>query len=56
MELNEISLRIIGKSDGEALTPANFDIGQIRVLFDEVENLLYPDKNYVRADLLSLMK
>lgn len=44
MELNEISLRIIGKSDGEALTPANFDIGQIRVLFDEVENLLYPDK------------
>lgn len=44
MDKNEISLRIIGKNGDEPLTPANFDIGQIRFLLDEVENLLYPDK------------
>lgn len=44
MDKNEISLRIIGKNGDESLSPANFDIGQIRFLLDEVENLLYPDK------------
>lgn len=44
MDRNEISLRIIGKIGGEPLSPANFDIGQIRFLLDEVENLLFPDK------------
>lgn len=44
MDKNEISLRIIGKNGDEPLSPANFDIGQIRFLLDEVENLLYPDK------------
>ena len=44
MDRNEISLRIIGKNGDEPLSPANFDIGQIRFLLDEVENLLYPDK------------
>ena len=44
MDKNEISLRIIGKNGDEPLSPTNFDIGQIRFLLDEVENLLYPDK------------
>lgn len=44
MDKNEISLRIIGKNGDESLSPANFDIGQIRFLLDEVENLLYPDR------------
>lgn len=44
MDRNEISLRIIGKNGDESLSPANFDIGQIRFLLDEVENLLYPDR------------
>ena len=44
MDKNEISLRIIGKNGDAPLSPANFDIGQIRFLLDEVENLLYPDR------------
>ena len=44
MDRNEISLRIIGKNGDVPLSPANFDIGQIRFLLDEVENLLYPDR------------
>lgn len=44
MDKNEISLRIIGKNRDEPLSPTNFDIGQIRYLLDEVENLLYPDR------------
>ncbi len=44
MDRNEISLRIIGKNGDESLSPANFDIRQIRFLLDEVENLLYPDR------------
>ena len=44
MDRNEISLRIIGKNGDAPLSPANFDIGQIRFLLDEVENLLYPDR------------
>lgn len=44
MDKNEISLRIIGKKGDEPLSPANFDIGQIRFLLEKVENLLYPDK------------
>lgn len=44
MEYNEITLRVIGKKGDDTLSPANFDIAQIRFLLDEVENLLYPDK------------
>lgn len=44
MDKNEITLRIIGKNEDEPLSPANFDIGQIRFLLDEVESLLYPDR------------
>lgn len=44
MESSEIQLRIIGRKGSEKLTPANFDIMQIKALFDEVEALLYPDR------------
>ena len=43
MQKDEIQLRIIGKNGNESLVPANFDIAQIRPLFDTVESLLYPD-------------
>lgn len=43
MKQDEIQLRIAGKNGNEALVPANFDIAQIRFLFDTVESLLYPD-------------
>lgn len=32
MDRNEISLRIIGKNGDESLSPANFDIRQIRFI------------------------
>lgn len=44
MENSEIRLRIIGRNGSEMLSPSNFDIMQIKVLFDEVEALLYPDR------------
>lgn len=44
MDENEIIFHIIGKSGKEQLSPSNFDIRQIRTLFDIVEPLLYPDK------------
>lgn len=43
MKQDEIRLTIIGKNGHEDLVPANFDIAQIRLLFDTVEALLYPD-------------
>ena len=43
MNQDEIQLRIIGKKGNESLVPANFDIAQIRLLFDTIEALLYPD-------------
>lgn len=44
MDENEIIFHIIGKIGNEQLSPSNFDIRQIRTLFDIVEPLLYPDK------------
>lgn len=44
MTQSEITFRISGKYGNEELTPSNFDIAQIRVLFDELEALLYPGK------------
>lgn len=43
MKKDEVQLKIIGKKGNENLSPANFDIAQIRFLFDTVESLLYPD-------------
>lgn len=43
MSDSEIQIHIIGKNGNENLTPANFDIAQIKVLLDSVESLLYPD-------------
>ena len=43
MKKDEIQLRIMGKNGNDTLAPANFDIAQIRFLFDTVEALLYPD-------------
>ncbi len=43
MTNSEIRIHIIGKNGGENLTPANFDIAQIKTLFDSVEALLYPE-------------
>lgn len=44
MSENEIIFHIIGSKGKEKLSTSNFDIKQIRLLFDVVEPLLYPDK------------
>lgn len=44
MDYNEITLKIDGKNGNERLTPANFDISQISVLFEDIEAILYPDR------------
>lgn len=44
MAENEIIFHINGKNGNEDLSPSNFDIKQIRLLFDVVEPMLYPDK------------
>lgn len=41
---NEVTLRIKGNFGSEPLSPENFDISQLRVILEEVETLLYPDK------------
>lgn len=43
MKKDEVRLKIIGKKGNKNLSPDNFDIAQIRFLFDTVESLLYPD-------------
>ena len=55
MDKNEISLRIIGKNGDEPLSPANFDIGQIRFLLDEVENCYIQTEKSVKIALQFLM-
>lgn len=44
MMQSEITFKISGKYGNEKLTPSNFDIAQIKVLFNELESLLYPGK------------
>lgn len=44
MSENEIIFHINGRNGNEKLTPSNFDIRQIRALFDVVEPLVYPDR------------
>ena len=43
MNQEEILFRITGKNGSQDLSPDNFDIAQIKVLFDSVESLLFPD-------------
>ena len=43
MKKDEVRLEIIGEKGNENLSPDNFDIAQIRFLFDTVKSLLYPD-------------
>lgn len=44
METNEVTLRVKGQKGQQKLSPANFDIRQISLLFDVVEPLLYPSR------------
>ena len=46
-----IEIRVIGHLGNEPLTPENFDIREIKGLFDVVETLLYPNQKISRAPI-----
>jgi len=41
----KIEIRVVGRLGNEPLSPDNFDIREIKSLFDVVETLLYPNQN-----------
>lgn len=47
-KLAEIEIRVIGKSGLQELNPNNFDINQIALLLQNVEDLLFPDSRKER--------
>lgn len=47
----KIEIRVIGSYGNEPLSPDNFDIREIRSLFDVVETLLYPNQKFSRAPI-----
>ena len=44
----KVEIRVIGRVGNEPLSPENFDIREIRGLFDVVETLLYPNQKVTR--------
>ncbi len=50
-ELGKIEIRVVGRIGNEPLSPENFDIREIKGLFDVVEALLYPNQKYTRAPI-----
>ncbi len=55
-ELGKIEIRVVGRIGNEPLSPENFDIREIRGLFDVVEALLYPNQKYSRAPITYSME
>lgn len=47
----KIEIRVIGRVGNEPLSPDNFDIREIKSLFDVVETLLYPNQKIGRAPI-----
>lgn len=43
-----VEIRVIGRVGNEPLSPENFDIREIKGLFDVVETLLYPNQKVIR--------
>lgn len=50
-EANQIEIRVSGSIGNEPLSPDNFDIREIKSLFDVVEALLYPNQKLGRAPI-----
>ncbi|MDE5806290.1 MAG: hypothetical protein K2H58_08570 [Paramuribaculum sp.] len=50
-ELGKIEIRVIGRMGNAPLSPENFDIREIKSLFDVVETLLYPNQKNGRAPI-----
>lgn len=48
-ESDKIEIRVIGRMGNDPLSPENFDIREIKSLFDVVETLLYPNQKNSRA-------
>lgn len=46
-----VEIRVTGKVGNELLSPENFDIREIKGLFDVVETLLYPSQKVARAPI-----
>lgn len=55
-ELGKIEIRISGTIGNEPLSPDNYDIKEIRTLFDVVESLLYPNQKAARAPITYSME
>jgi hypothetical protein len=47
----KIEIRVVGRLGNEPLSPDNFDIREIKSLFDVVETLLYPNQKISRAPI-----
>lgn len=47
----KVEIRVIGRIGNEPLSLENFDIREIRGLFDVVETLLYPNQKVTRGSL-----
>ena len=50
-ESDKIEIRVIGRMGNDPLSPENFDIREIKSLFDVVEILLYPNQKNSRAPI-----
>ena len=50
-ESDKIEIRVIGRMGNDPLSPENFDIREIKSLFDVVETLLYPNQKNSRAPI-----
>lgn len=50
-EFGRIEIKVVGHVGNEPLSPENFDIREIKSLFDVVETLLYPNSKLTRAPI-----
>lgn len=50
-EFGRIEITVVGHVGNEPLSPENFDIREIKSLFDVVETLLYPNSKLTRAPI-----
>ena len=50
-ESGKIEIRVVGRMGNEPLSPENFDIREIKGLFDVVEAMLYPNQKCSRAPI-----
>ena len=49
--MGHIEIRVIGEEGNNPLTPENYDIREIRIMLENIEDLLYPGNKKTRADI-----